>query len=383
MVVVGLLTTGILTRKLGVAGYGDLLLIQALLLVAQSVSNMGTGVIGVRELSRKRSKEKLLSLVVLRKVLSVVAVAGLVVFSFVWSPLSAIRLPILVGGGMLILSSFLGDLGIAFQVDLKMGWKSLLEVLIPVLIFVGLLIFGDEISLLGVMMIYFLARGIVFWVGRKLVGRDWGMMFGFWKGINWGLVKKIFLMSWPMGLYLLVFTSYDKMIDSLMIRHFVGREGVAWYGLAYKIYGNLVMPAYFLVSSVFPLLSKKERNKDLVKKGLIVLLGMVVIGLPVVWVGAGWAMKMLGGGGFDAGVRVLKILGLALGFSYMNHMFGFLLVARNGQKKMLVLGLVAVVFNLILNFFVIPIWGIEGAGWVTVATEGLMTGFLVLALKRI
>ncbi len=380
MVVVGFLTTGILTRRLGVEVYGDYLLIQSLLLVVGSFSNMGTGVIGVRELSRKKEEKKFLNIVFLRKFLSLGAIAGLVLFSLVWSPLSMIRLPILIGGLTIFLISFLGDLGIVFQVDLKMGWKSLLELLSPVLIMVGLIWWAD-VGLVEVMIIGLLVRLLVLGIGKGLVKGLGRKIFSLFSEIDWKLVKKIFVMSWPMGLYLLVFTSYDKMIDSLMIRHFLGREGVAWYGLAYKVYSNLVMPAYFLVSSVFPLLSKKKDNGQLVKQGLIVLLGMVVMGLPLVWMGAGWIMEALGGEGFYEGVQVLKILGLALGFSYVNHMFGFLLIARDGQKKMLSYGLIAIVFNLALNLLVIPVWGINGAAGVTIATEGLMTILLVSGLR--
>jgi O-antigen/teichoic acid export membrane protein len=374
-IVVGLVTTGLLTRSLGTRVYGDFLLIQSLALVVQSLSSMGTEVIGVREISRRGDKV-LGSLVILRKILGGIAVGVMVGMAWIWTPLREIRGAVMIAGLSLIVVSFLGDLGIWFQTRLKMGWKTLVETLVPVL-FLGFLVAGERKgSLVGVMTGYLVARMIAVVVGWKLAWREgWRELFFKKIEASWSQMRKLMKMSWPMGVYLLLFTSYDKMIDSVMIRQFLGRESVAWYGLAYKIYSNLNMPAYFLVSSVFPLLSsseKKKESKELMLRGLVILLGLVAVGLPLTWWLAPMAIKIMGGAGFEPGITVLRILSLAFSLAYVNHMLGFGIVAQKGQNKILGYGIGAAVFNLAANFLVIPIWGIKGAAGVTVATEGLM-----------
>ena len=58
MVLVALVTTGILTRKLGVLGYGNFVLINSIFLLLDAIADMGTKIIGVREAAAVDSLEK-------------------------------------------------------------------------------------------------------------------------------------------------------------------------------------------------------------------------------------------------------------------------------------------------------------------------------------
>jgi len=196
--------------------------------------------------------------------------------------------------------------------------------------------------------------------------------------VNKKLLKDLFIKSWPMGLYLLLFTVYDRAIDGLVIERFFGVREVGVYGLAHKVYGSLIMPAYFLVNSALPSMS---RNKTSLKKNLIWLTAiMLVILVPLVFGLSPLIMKILAGGEFSylVSAEILRILLVALVFSFVNHVQGFSLVAKNGEKKMLILGLVGLIFNLTANLIVIPIYSVYGAAWVTVATEALMTGMYLV-----
>jgi O-antigen/teichoic acid export membrane protein len=177
---------------------------------------------------------------------------------------------------------------------------------------------------------------------------------------------------WPMGVYLLVFTAYDRAVDSMMISHFLSMNEVAWYGLSYKIYGNLVQPAYFFVASIFPLLSSPIPGK---RKLFFSSLSLIIIGLAITapllsWL-APWIINVLGGIEFGPAIAVLRILIFAMIFAYLNHLLGFTLIARGSQKSILFVGTVVLVVNIIGNWLVIPRWGINGAAGVTVLTEAL------------
>jgi O-antigen/teichoic acid export membrane protein len=186
-----------------------------------------------------------------------------------------------------------------------------------------------------------------------------------------------------MGVYMLVFTGYDRAIDSLMIDKFIGIKEVAFYGLAYKIYSNLVQPAYYFVNSIFPLLSGKTENKrKLFKWSVLIIFLVLIIGIPIAYLLAPLAIQILAGSGFGLSIKVLRILLVALFFSYLSHLIGFTLIAKGGQKQILVLGLITLVFNFIGNLLAIPRFGIVGAAWVTGASEALACGLMILALKR-
>lgn len=188
-----------------------------------------------------------------------------------------------------------------------------------------------------------------------------------------------------MGVYLLIFSAYDRAVDSLMIQRYFGAREVAWYGLAYKIYGVLIQPAYFLVNGIFPMLSKKEKqstpNNLFKTSGIILFISSILIILGV-WLMAPLMVSILAGSEFAASVGVLRILIVALLFAYMGHLVGFTLISKEGQKDMLGLGLIILFFNLIGNLFAIPYYGIMGAATVTVFTEMLSLGLMSYRLKK-
>lgn len=389
MVVTGLVITGLLTRGLGSEGYGDFLLIQSLMLIIMSLAGMGTEIIGVREINKKGIgifKE----VVVLRKILSLAGLGIMAGIILIFPPLLKIKEEALVAGLIVLAIGFSEDVGIWLHAQLKMGWKTLMEIVPMFLVAAVLTAMRVKISLWQAMVVYLASRMVTVVLGWWLIlGKAVEKQGLVKRKVNWEVARKLIIMSWPMGVYLLLFTSYDKVIDTFIIRQFLGRENVAWYGLAYKIYGNLVLPAYFLVSSVFPLLSgskKKSRDRELIKGGLVVLLILAAVGLPIIWWIAPVAIQIIGGTGFEPGVIVLRVLSLALSLAYVNHMLGFVIVAGEGQKKILTYGITAAFFNIIANLLIIPIWGIKGAAGVTVATEALMTimmGFFLRKIRKI
>jgi len=100
------------------------------------------------------------------------------------------------------------------------------------------------------------------------------------------------------------------------------------------------------------------------------------------WIFAPLMVHILAGVQFEASVGVLRILAIALVFAYLGHLVGFTLISKEGQKEMLGVGLIILIFNLIGNLVVIPRYGIMGAARVTVLTEMLSLGLMTLRLKR-
>ena len=111
--------------------------------------------------------------------------------------------------------------------------------------------------------------------------------------------------------------------------------------------------------------------------GVVISLTMVILA-PVI-------INLIGGEAFGPAIEVLRILSLALIFGYLNHLTGYTMIALGAQKQLLHLSLLALAINLAGNWLFIPKFGISGAAWVTVATEGsilITTGvFLIKRLK--
>ncbi len=380
-VLMSLITTGILTRKLGIEVYGQYIFITSILIFFDSLADFGTSIIGVREASREEGEKQIKvwsNTMVSRLIMAGFSLTLGIIFIFSWNDFREIRVEAILAWVMILFTSLVGSLGIVWQTRIRMEIKVLVEVMFPTIFLLCLWFFGGNISLKWVFGTYLLARIVTlawgWWLGRGTIN---------FRLIDKKLISKLLKISWPMGVYLLIFSAYDRAVDSLMIQRYFGAREVAWYGLAYKIYGVLIQPAYFLVNGIFPILSsKKDNNKKIfsLSMGILILASIaIIIG---VWLMAPTIVSILAGNEFEASVGVLRILIMALLFAYMGHLVGFTLISKEGQKDMLGLGLIVLIFNLTGNLIAIPRYGIMGAATVTVLTEAISLGLMSWRLKK-
>lgn len=400
-VVVSLITTGILTRKLGVTVYGQYILIVSLSIFFDALADFGTSIIGVREASKVDSETERVKIwsnvAILRLIMAVFSLGLGLVLILTWPDLKEVRFEAVLAWIMLIFTSLAGSLGVVWQTRIRMEAKVLVEVMFPTVFLLCLWWFKGEISLVWVFSTYLIARIITlawgWWIGRGTIN---------FRLIDKKLISKLVKMSWPMGVYLIVFSAYDRAIDAIMIRRFLGAEEVAWYGLAYKIYGVLIQPAYFLVSGIFPILSKNQNlpltpplkkggeklmfenvgAKNIFKLSAGVLLVSGITMMLGVWIFAPIMVQILAGAQFEASVGILRILMVALVFAYMGHLVGFTLISKEGQKEMLGMGAIILIFNFVGNLVAIPRFGISGAAVVTLLTEVLSLVLMSSRLRR-
>lgn len=381
--VVSFWTTRILLQKIPLAEYGVFTLLSSSFLILDSLADFGTRMIGVKELSQKQGDKNVLrELVYLRLILAMVALGLGVVFVFLNQVLVPYRWPAMLALSMLWLTSVAGSLEMLCQVKERLDIKSGAEIWFS-LVAIGLLLLVKNVDLTIVYGIYLVARVLslgweAFWVGKVWSGFD-----GIWGKVKIASLKKLLVQAVPMGLYLLLFTSYDRTVDTWLINHWWGKEQVALYGLAYKVYTNLVMPAYFFMSSVFPkLASEQESGRIMVVKKSWPWLMLMALGVVVItWLLSPVVFLILYKNSQIDSVNILRILSLALFFSYTNHLLGFWMVSQNRQKTLLKLGLFGLLLNTTLNYFLISNYSYWAASWVTVATEAVMSLLLFLSLR--
>jgi O-antigen/teichoic acid export membrane protein len=376
MVLISLVTTAILTRRLGADIYGAFVLATSVFLLLDAFADFGSRAIGVREASKNPDKEKEIfeELAGLRLLMANLGfMLGLIII-FTLKSFQAIKLEAIISLSMIFFTSIAGTLEMVFQTRMRLDLKTIMDIVFPLFFLLILLIFPFTLTLLWVMIFYLIARVLSLMVGQKLA--KWVLRFRINRVFYW--LKEL----WPMGLYLIIFTAYDRAVDSLMISKFLGLKEVAWYGLSYKIYNSLVQPAYFFVASIFPLLSSSPERKKLFFRSLIlVLLGLLLVS-PLLSIFAPEMINALGGESFAQSIPVLRILIFAMIFAYVNHLFGFTLIAKRGQKSILLVGVVALIFNIIGNMYAIPRFGITGAAVVTVYTEMLSALLLGVSLWK-
>lgn len=384
-VLISLVTTGLLTRKLGANVYGSYALVTSVLLLLDSVSDFGTKVIGVKEASGKEGEDRnklFMQVAWARLLTTLVAFILGIILIFSWNGFSLIKSEVFVALMMIWFTSVAGSLEIIFQTELRMELKVLMDIIFPLIFLIILLVWPGLISLMWVFGTYLVARILSLSIGWKLLKKvlvTFKLEF-----LNKKFVLNLLKESWPMGVYLLIFTGYDRAIDSLMIDRFIGIREVAFYALAYKIYSNMVQPAYYFVNSIFPILAgKSEDKKILFRRSVLIMLGALIFIIPLAYLLAPLMIKILAGNGFEPSIAVLRILLIPLFFSYINHLFGFNLIAKGGQKQMLILGIIVLILNFMGNLVMIPKFGIVGAAWTTGLTEAMACVLTMVALIKI
>jgi O-antigen/teichoic acid export membrane protein len=144
----------------------------------------------------------------------------------------------------------------------------------------------------------------------------------------------------------------------------------------------------FFLNSLLPVLSrhikeKSERLSELIQYSLNFL---YALGAPIVVGGFLMAYQLVyliadkkyltGYEGLEHGSDyVMKVLVFAICLSFVNSLFGYLLVASGRQTKLLWINATCLAFNMLTNLYIIPRWSYVGAAYTTVASE-----FLVLIL---
>lgn len=370
--VISITIASILTRQLGVNSYGNYVFISSFVTLLIAVANWGTQIIGVRELSRTKDKGQVLgSLNILRLLFSLITIllgGMLVIFLPTFDEIrleSAIVLP------LVLVVIFESTSYIVFQTFVRMELKSFFQTLSQFLL-LGLTVFllKRNWQIMAPLTAYLLAKLITGLIAFPI---SINMIKSKIK-LNKEKIKKLLWATLPLGTQLVLFTSYDQAIDSFVIKNYLGTNEVGIYGLAYKIYSNLVLPAYYLNSTIFPLLSKNNKKS---LKSFKTAVGLTIIGLiflvPLTVSLSSPVINFISGSAFLPSSQILKVLSFSLIFAYFNHLTGFLLIAKNRQIDSLKIGLVALVWNLSLNLILIPKFGIIAAAWITVSTEALVT----------
>lgn len=381
-ILLSLVTTAILTRKLGVEIYGNYLLITSVWLLLDSAADFGSKVIGVKEAAVKEKDQRnqiYIQVAWFRLLTSLLFFLVGVGVILLWSGFNGLEIEALVALTMIGFTAMAGSLEIIFQTEMRMELKVLGEIIFPLVFIMFLLLARNEINLKLIFGFYLLARIFSLILSFKLAEKITNKIRLVRLDTNylWHFLRE----TWPMGVYMVLFSGYDRAVDSILIKQLIGVRDLAFYGLAYKIYGNLIQPAYFLINSVFPLLSGKGENKRKLfwqTTGLM-LLGALIVA-PTIYYLSPLIISLLAGTAFGESIKILRILLVAMVFAYIGHLVGFTLIAKGKQKLILLIGIISLIVNIGGNLIFIPKFGIVGAAWVTVATEAvaglLMIGYL-------
>jgi len=380
-----LVTLGFITRSLGAFGFGQYATGVAYLSTFQILADLGLYSLLTKEISQKPEQEKELvgQFFTLRLIVAVffMALASALVFLFPYS--RELKLGIVFASSAFVMLSLTQLFLSVFQKYMQVYKAAFAEVL------------GRAVQLGFVWAFFIMGGGLFHYLGAIIIGvfvifivdlifvRQLIPFKFVFRNLNW---KRIVKTTYPIAISVIFTLLYFK-ADTLLLSVMKSQEEVGIYNVAYKVLEVLIFfPAAFF-GLLLPLLSqyaKENREKfsrllsRLSEVVLVIIFTTVVSGILLSYS----IVNFIGGGEFLSSGFPLQILFVAIGIIFLANLFGNSVIALNLQKKAMWAYIIGFMFNFAANLIFIPRFSYVGASWTTVATELLVTIYIIWIVRR-
>jgi len=176
--------------------------------------------------------------------------------------------------------------------------------------------------------------------------------------------------SWPLILSSFVTMLYMK-IDQIMIMEILGAKAVGQYAAAVRLSGAWYFIPAILANSFFPsILASKNRSQLEYKMKLQKFYSlMIAISLPISLILAyfsNFIILSLFGATYMEAVKIFQVHIFASVFVFLFVASGMWILSENFTKLAFYRNLLAAIVNIILNWYLIPIYGAVGAAYATI-----------------
>ena len=228
---------------------------------------------------------------------------------------------------------------------------------------------------------YFLISVILMIIYRKLGGQP--------LRIRWELGRQMLSRSKYYiipGLMVMIFQHTDR----IMIKMMVGEAETGMYSAAIACIGISGFVFSAILDTARPvILEAKEKSQTLYETRVIQLygiincvslaqsVGMSVLAKPLVW--------LLYGPEYAEAARILSVAVWYITFGYYGTVRNIWILAEEKQEYLTSINIAGAATNLLLNFFLIPVWGGVGAAVASLVTQfftNVIIGFIVKPIRR-
>ena len=232
-------------------------------------------------------------------------------------------------------------------------------------------------------------------LGGSLVNVLWQALLSFHlRGgslvFDWALIRKLLRTSIPFMMYGALTVVYYR-IDTVLLSLMTNAAVVGWYGAGYRLFDTMTFLSNLVINAVmYPVFAKlsvisETKLKLAIEKSMNFLL---FFGLPMsvglVVTAPGIIALLYHRAEFSHSVPALQGLAPGLVFLYANTVFSNIIISTKREKKITIMAAIALVFNLGLNLFLIPLYQQVGAAIVTSLTELLLLCLsLIFVPKRL
>jgi len=194
--------------------------------------------------------------------------------------------------------------------------------------------------------------------------------------------------SLPYALLILLMATYMR-IDSVMLGKMLenGKEQAGIYAQSFRIIEILSNYGYLFTIILLPVFSRMIQHNESVE--YLTRLSFTLLFIPALVVAFGCVsyrydiIDFLYNEHIKHSARVFGILIFSFLGICMTYVFGTLLTANGSLKQLNTMAAIAVFINLLLNFILIPRFGVFGAATSSMVTQLFTSAYQVILVKRI
>lgn len=355
--------------------------------IISSIADFGFNRFLIREVVQDKSAApKLLwNIIILRLTLTAVLFAGFAIFLYFLDP-DKLRVSLTLLATLAILPQAVAlTFDGIFAASKKLQFSAISLFISSVsTIFAGIFLLNEGLGVWGAMDAFIFGQLIYMLVLIIFLHNTQGFLFS---PIKLSIIKKALAGSLPYGLLSILGLLYFR-IDTLMLSYLKGSFETGLYGVAYRFLEAIIFIPSAFAAAFFPAVAKlsDEKGSELKKiyftslkmmliLGLVIMMFYILI-LPII-------IKLFLPNYLQA-IDVIKILALSIPFIFIaTPGVQILLSSDKYLRPVLLFSIFTVIFNIVLNFIFIPIFGVLAAAWITVLSDVLsfVIFFLFIQVK--
>lgn len=383
--VLGFFTLMYSARYLGVEKFGTLSLALAFAGIFSICMDLGLSSLTIREVARDKSlaENYIANITFIKIILAIITLLIIFIIIHILRYNQQTMQVLYIIAAYTLFTTFSQLFYAIFQAHEKMEYQSIGNILNNVLLMLGVfLAIYFKFNLIQFSLIYFISGISIFIYALITYSQKFSLPKLKFQKAQWiSLIRE----SWPFAVIGISYNLYTY-IDSIILSFIKGQEAVGLYTASYKLILVLIFIPSIFNYAIFPLMSqyyissKKSLNfifekllKILILLGLPIGIGTVIIAKKVI--------TLIYGQQFINASLALQILIWSTVLVFARTPFELLNQSCNKQFVVTKIFILGVIFNIIFNLIFIPKYSYIGAAIITVLTDFLVLGLLVLTTK--
>jgi len=357
-VIFSIFTVSLLTRYLGLEGYGV-------------IADFGLHLSMIKIIPKyKDDQKKIIGSYFIIRFLFVIVSGLITLLCLLFVPYSLETKTLILIGSIGVGIGYLSGFGNAiFQSKLRVDLITYIDIL------------GKIITIFFIYLFIQLRLNIYFIILTILIGNIASFMLStyylikrheFSLAFDKKIVQNLLSISIPVGITSFFALLYFK-IDTLLLSFFKSSSDIAYYGVSYKIFENLLILWGFYMASAYPILSSKINKNTEFNAFLKQCIISAIIGSSIIivfgYVLSPFLIEIIAGKEFLVSAESLRILLFSIPVFFINNIFYHVILLRDKMWTLVGVLIGSLLFNVVINLIVIPKYSFIGTSYTTVITE--------------